>query len=325
MQKFNSYEHLLDKKIKKMNLSHYGEQPYFNSNNSLFPSFTDNDTPSTTRERIDFKRKKNWPERILVEMTGLLHVLSPTGKILYCSESTFALTGFRPHELVGHSLMDFLHVDDMDVFIRDFQISFHTQSQIKTYYRFRKKDDSYIIFETVGQPKSTDSSAQAFFGTAQPVPSKSGIMIDSFLELKAENNWLRKRIRELSAKGGEVTGIPEQHNVELSNQKYMNDTIVTPSSSDNKGFVVGEDNQHLSELNRFIISRHSEEHSSIPSEEKEISEDVENVSLSHMDTSEVKKRWKRRKKYKEKEEYVCTDCGTTTSPEWRKGPHGPKT
>lgn len=27
----------------------------------------------------------------------------------------------------------------------------------------------------------------------------------------------------------------------------------------------------------------------------------------------------------EDDEYVCTDCGTTESPEWRKGPMGPKT
>ncbi|RDL33150.1 PYP-like sensor (PAS) [Venustampulla echinocandica] len=33
----------------------------------------------------------------------------------------------------------------------------------------------------------------------------------------------------------------------------------------------------------------------------------------------------RRKKIKLPEEYVCTDCGTLESPEWRKGPSGPKT
>ena len=33
----------------------------------------------------------------------------------------------------------------------------------------------------------------------------------------------------------------------------------------------------------------------------------------------------RKKKFKVAEEYVCTDCGTMASPEWRKGPHGPKT
>ncbi|OAP56196.1 hypothetical protein AYL99_09375 [Fonsecaea erecta] len=34
---------------------------------------------------------------------------------------------------------------------------------------------------------------------------------------------------------------------------------------------------------------------------------------------------KKHKKVKSTEEYVCTDCGTLDSPEWRKGPNGPKT
>lgn len=33
----------------------------------------------------------------------------------------------------------------------------------------------------------------------------------------------------------------------------------------------------------------------------------------------------KKKKLKTSEEYVCTDCGTLASPEWRKGPSGPKT
>lgn len=34
---------------------------------------------------------------------------------------------------------------------------------------------------------------------------------------------------------------------------------------------------------------------------------------------------KKAKKVKSADEYVCTDCGTLDSPEWRKGPNGPKT
>ena len=34
---------------------------------------------------------------------------------------------------------------------------------------------------------------------------------------------------------------------------------------------------------------------------------------------------KKSKKVKSADEYVCTDCGTLDSPEWRKGPKGPKT
>lgn len=170
-----------------------------NTFDQVDPALNNNST--ALRSGADFRRRKNWSERILVEVTGLLHVLSPTGKILYCSESTHELTGYRPHELVGQALMDFLHVDDMDVFIRDFQMSFHTRSQIKTHYRFRKKDDHYVIFEVVGQPKSDvpGQLPQSFFGIAQPIPTKSGVMMDTFLEMKAENNWLKKRIDELSS------------------------------------------------------------------------------------------------------------------------------
>jgi len=33
----------------------------------------------------------------------------------------------------------------------------------------------------------------------------------------------------------------------------------------------------------------------------------------------------KKKKQRVADEYVCTDCGTLESPEWRKGPRGPKT
>jgi PAS domain S-box-containing protein len=183
----------------------------------------------------DFRRRKNWSERILVELTGLLHVLSPTGKILYCSESTLELTGYRPHELVGQSLMEFLHVDDIDVFMRDFQMALHTRSQIKTHYRFRRKDDTYVIFEVVGHPKADvpGQTPQSFFGIAQPIPSKSGVMIDTFLELKSENTWLRQRIDELTSKYGYAD--PTRSSVTIDNNSSSSTAI--PSSSSFAGGV----------------------------------------------------------------------------------------
>lgn len=226
---------------------------YFNNNNFAVPAVLENDkgessTSVALKGGTDFRRRKNWSERILVEITGLLHVLSPTGKILYCSESTHELTGYRPHELVGQALMEFLHVDDMDVFIRDFQMSFHTRSQIKTHYRFRRKDDSYVIFEVVGQPKADipGQPPQSFFGIAQPVPTKSGALIDAFLELKAENNWLKKRIDELSNKYGKLETISP------STQDETNDTTLD-------GFNEDWMDTNNSDLDDFIYNNTKEE------------------------------------------------------------------
>lgn len=41
---------------------------------------------------------------------------------------------------------------------------------------------------------------------------------------------------------------------------------------------------------------------------------------------ELRAGWsEKKKKHRKVDEYVCTDCGTLESPEWRKGPKGPKT
>ncbi|KAI8970055.1 GATA zinc finger-domain-containing protein [Mycotypha africana] len=59
---------------------------------------------------------------------------------------------------------------------------------------------------------------------------------------------------------------------------------------------------------------------------------VDEAKMAHLTNSPPlsvdgvrKEKWKRRKKHKKVEDYICTDCGTTSSPEWRKGPNGPKT
>lgn len=244
-------------------------EDYFSNDNFSGPSLTEPEKGESSSTALkggtDFRRRKNWSERILVEITGLLHVLSPTGKILYCSESTHELTGYRPHELVGQALMDFLHVDDMDVFIRDFQMSFHMRSQIKTHYRFRKKDDCYVIFEVVGHPKSDvpGQPPQSFFGIAQPVPTKSGALIDTFLELKAENNWLKKRIDELSLKYSKVETVPTS----ISNEETM-DTFNATSEE-----WIDNNNNNTSDLEEYM--------SGYPKEELQ-------------DISERKDKWKRR-------------------------------
>lgn len=282
------------------------EQNYYNNNNSNVasypgPSNTSVDkgepnsssslaTPSaavTLKGGTDFRRRKNWSERILVEITGLLHVLSPTGKILYCSESTHELTGYRPHELVGQSLMDFLHVDDMDVFIRDFQMSFHTRSQIKTHYRFRRKDESYVIFEVVGHPKSDipGQPPQSFFGIAQPVPTKSGALIDAFLELKAENNWLKKRIDELSLKYGKVDTLSSSSSSPQQTIQQQNEHLETESynTNNNNGAEDWMDTNNSSDLEDFISGYNTKEDNNNNSN-----------GLSMQESSERKDKWKRR-------------------------------
>ncbi|KAI9018577.1 putative white collar 2 protein [Phycomyces nitens] len=282
------------------------QEPY--SNHPVDNTSDTNPATRINKGNTDFTRRKNWSERILVEMTGLIYVLSPLGKILYCSESTTDLTGYRPHEMVGQSLTDFLHVDDLDVFFRDFNMAFETRTQIKAYYRIRKKDDTFGIFELVGQPKSDvpGEPPKSFFGIAQPMPTKNGMLVDSFLELKMENEWLKWRIDELQSEDGS-----EDTFVALGETE---DTGVEAVLEDTGGYVLKE------EVDDWDLTGDLE---GSPNEYNRILQGIHKNAVDSLDL--VNDRAKKRKKHKGSDEFVCADCGTTTSPEWRKGPHGPKT
>jgi PAS domain S-box-containing protein len=108
-------------------------------------------TPATTN-MTEFTKRKNWSQRIIEELKDFMHVISPTGKLMYCSPSSTELVGFTPEELVTRNITDFIHIDDIDMFRRDFSLAIQNKSSFTLYYRFRKKDDKYIILEVNGHP-----------------------------------------------------------------------------------------------------------------------------------------------------------------------------
>jgi PAS domain S-box-containing protein len=138
---------------------------------------------------------KNWPYKILGELRDFLHVLSPSGRFLFCSPSCLEITGYATNELVGQNITNFIHVDDVDSFIRDFNLSVHSKS-LNLFYRFRKKDDKFAVFEVNGHPYFADqtNTPKCFFMMARPYPSKAISLLDSFLELKLENELLTKKL-----------------------------------------------------------------------------------------------------------------------------------
>ncbi|KAL7321702.1 white collar 2 type of transcription factor [Mucor circinelloides] len=371
---------------------------------------------------------KNWSERILQDITGLLHVLSPTGKILYCSSSCISIIGFQPEELVGRSLTDFIHVDDLDLFIQNFQLAFSSMSRIKIHYRLRCKNNSFVLLESIGHPKqdSVSEPPQYFFAIAQPYLSRSNGLMESFLEMKLENEWLKKRLEGFLSMSHsppisavEPTCSQLQINVQQSEQHYHVEQqpyafYNNPyNSNDQQQFNHQQklqqqllDHQQLQYQQRHYLQQQQQlhqqqQHQQQQQQQTQINQssrrpsivsvkmdDQWNYSPSVASSSDLmnryqteetntitatttttstattttntatiststmpikttattttasysssdntlmnlpdvvrKDKWKRRKK-QPNVEYLCTDCGATSSPEWRKGPHGPKT
>lgn len=67
---------------------------------------------ATNNILTEFTKKRNWPQRLLEEVPDFIHVLSSDGKILYAANSSKALTGYAPEELIGKLIVDFIHEDD---------------------------------------------------------------------------------------------------------------------------------------------------------------------------------------------------------------------
>lgn len=108
---------------------------------------------------------------------------------------------------MGCFINEFVHPDDIGIFVKEFNESIASGNPLRFFYRFRKVDDSCIIVESHGHPHlSSDPSSYAptntlncrsFFLMARPYPTKNAALLDFFLEHKIENERLMKRIAEL--------------------------------------------------------------------------------------------------------------------------------
>jgi len=162
----------------------------------------------------EFTKRRNWSQRVVEELKDFLHILTPDGRILYLSPSGKQLTGYPAEELVGKFIVDYIHPDDSGIFVREFNESIATGNPLRFFYRFRKKDNTYTIFESHGHPHLTSEAAsfgptnaagfcRGFFMMARPYPTKNAALLDSFLEHKIENERLTKRINDLKREEAE--------------------------------------------------------------------------------------------------------------------------
>ncbi|GAA6004772.1 hypothetical protein JCM10207_001009 [Rhodosporidiobolus poonsookiae] len=258
-----------------------------------------------------FTTRRNWSQHILEELQDFMHVLSPTGAFIFASTSIKALSGYTPDELFARPIFDFIHPDDAPAFKRDLEMSMRTGDTLTLYYRFKNKDERYTLFEVTGHPyygsddkdKPNGRPAKCFFAMARPYPSKNQAMLDSFLELKFENERLRQ---ELLVMYKEVEGD-------------------APSG----GFPYGQSGLYRSDSfdpARSVIDPATglvQTQTLIPSTSNTYG--ALGIGISANGTKGDGTGDKKKKKARVEEgEFVCRDCGTVDSPEWRKGPEGPK-
>lgn len=88
------------------------------------------------------------------------------GKYIYVSPSIKHLLGYEPAELIGTDPWRFVHPDDIEDLAKKAQRKMKDEEESLSTYRIRKKDGSYIWFESVNQIIKDESGKLVKFVTA---------------------------------------------------------------------------------------------------------------------------------------------------------------
>ncbi|KDQ19789.1 hypothetical protein BOTBODRAFT_169843 [Botryobasidium botryosum FD-172 SS1] len=299
--------------------------------------------PSTAQHRpapvFEFTKRKKWADLLISEMSGIvLLVLSPKGNVLYCGAAVGELLGWNEDEVVDKSFETLLHEDDVALFAAHFNASIAANCELSTFVRLKAKspDVKCPLFEIRGHPHFDDGTqldCKCFFAMARPYPNRNTAMIDSFLQLKMENERLRQTLMHMPEKDLNTPASPQSFTSQTSQAAVSHVRGEADSAFDPP--VIHALPMPIMSSSQF--PRRSYTASSSRSSNDDLLT-VADLSSSHgsmrrksptMGPSDRSDEGSRKKKAKREltasQQYVCVTCGRTDSPEWRRGPLGAKT
>ncbi|GJE87107.1 PAS domain-containing protein [Phanerochaete sordida] len=180
-------------------------------------------------------------------------------------------------------------------------------------------------------PSSSNGGFGCFFAMAKPYPSRNTAMLNTFLELKMENERLQQRLRDAKAKDEALSRTQAQRQVwtphtfpqqtpyagqpETLNGAPAFQSFAWTQTSSVPGPSRSFDSRQFYDPGRLGGSSTPGSSSSSGAERGDAPDSSGDPSLPR----------KKSKKPLTQERYCCMTCGRTDSPEWRKGPQGPKT
>ncbi|KAI0664710.1 hypothetical protein C8Q70DRAFT_7931 [Cubamyces menziesii] len=241
---------------------------------------------------FEFTKRKRWADLLITELNDtIILVLSESCQVWYCGSAVTEILGWREEELVDGDLADLMNVDDRANFRNAFAESVRSKTEMLVYARLQCKHEFYVandytsaprevLFEIRGRPHYLPDTNEfkCYFAMAQPYPSRNTAMLNTFLELKMENERLQQRVAQLRAQSQALDGTSDS----------------------------------------FFAS--SESFGATDASRAEFDMGASGMSTEMEDDGPRKKA-----KRLAAEQHVCVTCGRTDSPEWRKGPMGPKT
>lgn len=298
----------------------------------------------------EFTRRKNWSQNVLEELRDVVHVLSSDLNVLYCSPASREFLGYQPSELMGHCFTEYIHVDDIDIFTREFRNAQTNGSIMRVTYRLLRKDGKYTTLETRGH-----FFKQGFFGSARSVPAEMTRMMDTFLDYKMENEMLKRKVQ--IAKQKAMSGKAQKQN-SMTQEPSPQTSLHTPTSGTNQTSEFDDNDEYDDDFEELFAPPSESVYAQGVLNSYDVSESVSLFTGLHFDLGERsrgismgvegelfntliapsigdeggeqnetvdKLKSGKKRRNDDEQERICTDCGRTDAPEWRRGPRGPKT
>lgn len=276
---------------------------------------------------FEFTKRKRWADLLVTELSeAIILVLSATCQVWYCGAAVTELLGWKDEDLVDVDLTDFMNTDDRVTFRSMVRECIQSKQSLLAYSRLQCKNDFYmasdyssrpreVLFEITGHSHFLPDTGEfrCFFAMAKPYPSRNTAMLNTFLELKMENERLQQRLVRLRAQNSALDAT-------VGGQTLQNQS---PSQETVHGQQVGEgyygSYEEMVPDSITAMSRTNYDGSSLAIYTEHPTGDDDGSECGGP-----------KKKIKRSfggtaEQYVCVTCGRTDSPEWRKGPLGPKT
>ena len=168
---------------------------------------TSEQPPKTVRNRS--QTQTNWVQCALQGLQDFLHVLSSDGRIRYVSDSCKTVVGYDRAQLMGRFITNFIHPDDLDIFITEFNEALVSDNPVRFIYRFRNAGNDWVILESQcntyrdGKLNNLPRHRELVI-MARPYLSKSRALFDSFLEHKIAHERLMQQMAQLEHEESEA-------------------------------------------------------------------------------------------------------------------------
>jgi len=287
---------------------------------------------------FEFTKRKRFADLLITELVGtILLVLSPDCKILFCGAAVTELLGWRDEDLVDGDLIELINEEDRFAFRNCFEESLRARDELLCYVRLKCKSQfsgtinfnqspKEVLLEFKGHPHfiADEEECRCFFAAATPYPSRNTAMLNTFLDLKMENERLQQRLADLRSRAQAASSMASTSSIPVTYGNSTAQPSYVPSQAGGlmQPYYGASDSINIGGFNNVAldvvgntfdgtgISSHGSTYAWNPVTEENLSEDGVRKKLKKTHTAE---------------QYVCVTCGRTDSPEWRKGPQGPKT